>query len=329
MSIDAFWPMQVMLGQASRPATSPAPADMLMWPVLAIVAMGLPLTIQVIRRRQLGRGLLTPQPLLGTPRDSQASVPGQPSGDELPKTLPTTLSPQTDVIGLGAALMLGFGLLMTVSGVVFQLLGGTSLGERTPESQRLVVLVQPAGQIATILGALGMLTITLPAGVRAIHLMWDRPGRDFRAGLSGYLLAMPWVILVSLAVEVLVLILRSKTSMEHQIFEIWRSQGDGVTGTKLLMFLGAVILAPIAEEILFRGLLQTLLLRIVRIPLAAILLASVAFAAIHSPWPMRPPIFVLAVALGWTYTRTGSLLSCIFMHMIFNAMQFAFFVTIS
>lgn len=305
MSIDAFRFLASSLAQASRPTTHPAddPASPVSLLLVLAALITLPLTIRIIRRRHLAGGLLTPEPL-------------QPLG-------------KSDVVGLGAALLVGFALPVVVGSVIFQAWGGPSLGTGTPAAQRLLIMAQPAAQAATILGALGMLMITLPAGIRAIHLRFDRPAADLRQGISAYLLAMPWVLLVSIIVSLIVKWLRVDTSTEHEVFTLWRAEGPGITSLKVVMFLGAAILAPITEEIFFRGLLQTLILRVFRVPAIAIVVASVAFASMHQPWPMQPPILVLSLALGWTYFRSRSLLAAIFMHITFNALQFVFFLTLA
>jgi membrane protease YdiL (CAAX protease family) len=48
-----------------------------------------------------------------------------------------------------------------------------------------------------------------------------------------------------------------------------------------------------------------------------ILCAALCFAMVHAWW-MRPPIFFLAVALGYLYERTGNLWACITVHALFN-----------
>jgi len=58
---------------------------------------------------------------------------------------------------------------------------------------------------------------------------------------------------------------------------------------------------------------------------AAVLLASLLFAGVHAYW-MFPPIFLLALALGYLYERTGSLWACIAVHALFNGSQTALFL---
>jgi len=81
----------------------------------------------------------------------------------------------------------------------------------------------------------------------------------------------------------------------------------------------AVLLAPIVEEFLFRGLLQMSLRRYVG-PWGAVFLGGVLFAAIHQPWPIAVALLPLAWILGYLYQRRQSLLAPILLHMLFNAL---------
>ena len=81
-----------------------------------------------------------------------------------------------------------------------------------------------------------------------------------------------------------------------------------------------VIVAPVTEELLFRGiLLRGLLNR--HHPVMAVLLTSLLFAAVHvNPWQC-PSALCLGLALGWFYLRTGSILTCILGHAIANGLS--------
>ena len=81
----------------------------------------------------------------------------------------------------------------------------------------------------------------------------------------------------------------------------------------------AVLLAPVIEEFLFRGLLQMSLRRYVG-PWGAVFLGGVLFAAIHQPWPIAVALLPLAWILGYLYQRRQSLLAPILLHMLFNAL---------
>lgn len=79
-----------------------------------------------------------------------------------------------------------------------------------------------------------------------------------------------------------------------------------------------VIMAPIVEELLFRGAIQGHLLRQWKHPAWAIVLSSLIFGLVHGNWVQAPFAFVTGLALGWMYYRTGSLLPGMLMHFVNN-----------
>jgi membrane protease YdiL (CAAX protease family) len=89
----------------------------------------------------------------------------------------------------------------------------------------------------------------------------------------------------------------------------------------------AILLAPIQEEILFRGFLQTALVRLLGRPWWSILIASAVFASLHIskdvPWYAVAAVFVLGLAMGLAFERTKSLGTSIVMHIGFNALNVA------
>lgn len=99
-------------------------------------------------------------------------------------------------------------------------------------------------------------------------------------------------------------------------------------GTLVPIVVGAVIVAPICEEVLTRGLLQTLLLRWFghRLRWTSVALASAAFMMLHVgvvPPQTLPGLFVLGLVFGALYERTGSLVPGILVHAAFNALNVA------
>lgn len=82
----------------------------------------------------------------------------------------------------------------------------------------------------------------------------------------------------------------------------------------------ATLIAPIAEEFIFRGYLYGVMRHFLgRIP--AIVLSSILFAAMHLHLPSMPGLTVLAVMLCLLYERTGSLWSNIIVHATFNTIS--------
>jgi membrane protease YdiL (CAAX protease family) len=80
----------------------------------------------------------------------------------------------------------------------------------------------------------------------------------------------------------------------------------------------AVLLAPVAEEFIFRGVLFPFIKQL-GFPKLAWIGVSLLFALIHGNAPAFVPLFFLALVLTWLYETTDCLLAPIFAHMLFNA----------
>jgi membrane protease YdiL (CAAX protease family) len=102
---------------------------------------------------------------------------------------------------------------------------------------------------------------------------------------------------------------------------------DGSMLLKVSLIVAAVVLAPVTEELLFRG----VLLRAIepRGKALAIGVSAAVFSAVHvigldqerilaSAVVVLPPIFALGVLLGWITLRTGRLGPAIFIHSGWN-----------
>lgn len=80
-----------------------------------------------------------------------------------------------------------------------------------------------------------------------------------------------------------------------------------------------VIVAPVTEELLFRGvILRGLAMRVGSG--VAVLVSALLFALVHlNPWQFLTA-FPLGLLLGWWYLRTGSLTPCILGHALLNGL---------
>jgi membrane protease YdiL (CAAX protease family) len=83
----------------------------------------------------------------------------------------------------------------------------------------------------------------------------------------------------------------------------------------------AIVLAPVAEELLFRGIAYPLLKKITR-PRFALWSMAMFFALIHGNLAVIVPLTFLAVVLTLLYEWTNNLLACIVVHSLFNAANF-------
>ena len=86
-----------------------------------------------------------------------------------------------------------------------------------------------------------------------------------------------------------------------------------------LGLLSIALLAPILEEMLFRGAIEGRLLRMWQNPWGAIIVSSLVFGVVHMNPAQIPFAFLLGVMFGWLYYRTGSLLPGIIGHVLNNS----------
>ena len=98
-----------------------------------------------------------------------------------------------------------------------------------------------------------------------------------------------------------------------QLFE-----GIADPAKKIPIIVLAVVIAPLAEEFVFRGFLYGVAKHFAG-SLPALALTGVAFALVHLHLPSLLPLFLLACVLTFAYELTGSLLVPMAMHSLFNA----------
>jgi membrane protease YdiL (CAAX protease family) len=103
-----------------------------------------------------------------------------------------------------------------------------------------------------------------------------------------------------------------------KIFQHAVRTGNG--GIILQMVIAAVCIAPVAEEILFRGYIYPVFKRTIGTVPAA-LGSALLFAAIHGNALGFPGLTLLALALTLAYEFTGSLAVPVFMHAWFNGLS--------
>ncbi|MEY5020421.1 MAG: hypothetical protein RLZ22_1509 [Verrucomicrobiota bacterium] len=84
-----------------------------------------------------------------------------------------------------------------------------------------------------------------------------------------------------------------------------------------LMALAAVIVAPLCEELLFRGYLYPVAKKFTG-PWLAACSSALFFAAAHGNLSALLPLFLFGLLLVWMYERTGSLWAPIAVHFCFN-----------
>lgn len=106
--------------------------------------------------------------------------------------------------------------------------------------------------------------------------------------------------------------------VEQQAIQALRDSASW-RGTAVLGLI-AIVLAPVAEEILFRGILYPAIKR-AGFPRTALWGTSILFAVIHGNLLTLLPLLVLAIALTLLYEATDNLLAPIATHAAFNAVN--------
>lgn len=167
-----------------------------------------------------------------------------------------------------------------------------------------------------ILGIFGVIGFR---GLSGVSLFGLGPSRFPKAAGTGLL----WLIItypLILAAQALVQRVAGSADDSQMIVKYFLEHPD--FKHRAAVFIMAVIVAPIAEEIVFRGYFYGVIRRYGgRFP--ALLTSSLLFAAIHVHLPSMLGLGILAIILCLLYERTGSLWAPITMHACFNASTIA------
>lgn len=137
-------------------------------------------------------------------------------------------------------------------------------------------------------------------------------GRAYLRALGWWLLCLPLVAAILYATYKIT----GRAAIEEQLDMMPDLSDDDGTGTASFILLVG-ILSPVAEELIFRGVLFAWLRRHVNFWIAGVLSALV-FAAAHGIPDIILPTAVLGVLFAWIYERTGSLWPAIAAHIAHN-----------
>jgi membrane protease YdiL (CAAX protease family) len=243
---------------------------------------------------------------------------------------------------LGIVLLLALICFFVVQGVIGELCLWQIRLERGPDA-KVTSADFSAGDIALLNTMPGVVAIiALIAGDSLADRRWPaalglsvglaRLRRGMVQGVVGTLIALPMVMGVGLLTEACYQLIGFEHPPEHELLRVMGESRNGLAAMAIVM--GATIVAPLWEELFFRGHLQTLLVgRLAgrdapvrpRHAWLGLVAASVAFGAVHEAWT-APPIIALSICLGYAYERTGNLWVPITMHLLFNAVQTAMFL---
>lgn len=174
------------------------------------------------------------------------------------------------------------------------------------------LLKGPVVLAATVLSS--VLTIVL-----FLRLRWTPVGRD-------YLRSRPWTALVWTGVATLGTIIPSIWLNEQLSLDmpehVERLLVDIMRQPLGYIFIG--ILAPVAEEVVFRGAVLRSLLTVMegRWRWVAIAVSAVIFGAVHGNESQFLHAVLTGVLLGWMYERTRSIVPGLVCHWVNNSLAF-------
>jgi membrane protease YdiL (CAAX protease family) len=138
-----------------------------------------------------------------------------------------------------------------------------------------------------------------------------------RAASTGVILLFFTYPLLGL-IEVIVQAIFGSGSSKQEIVDLFN--GSQTLQQRIMIIVLAVIVAPVAEEFLFRFFLYGVFKRYLGVA-AGLFLNAILFAAVHNHLPSFAPLFVLAACLTLAYEWSGSLLVSMTMHSLFNSLQ--------
>jgi membrane protease YdiL (CAAX protease family) len=136
----------------------------------------------------------------------------------------------------------------------------------------------------------------------------------FKRGFFSLVIVLPPLLIVALFWEFLLKNLGLSTDPQ-ELIEILRS-GDNLPYLIALIFL-AIVVAPISEELFFRGGIFRFFYQ--KVPSwVAILVSSILFASAHGNWLSFLPLVLLGSLLCLLTQKSGSVKPSIFLHALFN-----------
>ncbi len=191
----------------------------------------------------------------------------------------------------------------------------TKQSPATPPSASALLLGAGLYSVALLITVFGCLSYSR-TGFRAAFGMDACPWPvAVRKGIRYGLEILPLVLLVSIVVSCIGEHLGFDMKAQ-QIFDCLNDPSASVGVRAALMFC-AVGAAPILEELLFRGVLFSVVLK-GRTFLFGALLTSLYFALMHLHAPSLLSLLVLSVGFSAGYAATGSILTPVVMHALFN-----------
>ena len=149
-----------------------------------------------------------------------------------------------------------------------------------------------------------------------LYLHWAEVSRS-------YVQSRPWTVLTWCAIAAVGAVIPS-TCLQEQLPELpnlAEEQFDMILRNRWGYF-AVGLLAPVCEELVFRGAVLRVLLRWASRHWTAIAVSALFFALVHANPAQMPHAFIVGLLLGWLYYRTGSVVPGIVYHWINNSIAY-------
>ncbi len=192
--------------------------------------------------------------------------------------------------------------------------GGKAASKPEVDGELIVFSMLHTGGIVVLL--LGFLAVRGLSPVRVFGFGETSARRAVGTGLIALLAAYP---LLGIAAALGALI-PGDFPEAQEVVKFFMSSGE--FADRLLVIVMAVVVAPVAEEIIFRGYLYGVGKKYLGATAAAIASAAV-FSLVHAHVPSLGVFFLLSLGLSLVVERTGSLLPAMAMHALFNFVSLA------
>jgi membrane protease YdiL (CAAX protease family) len=149
-------------------------------------------------------------------------------------------------------------------------------------------------------------------------LQWHWPplGSAVRQAITTLLMVLPLVALSGWLID----LIWPNPGGSNPLLELVLTSSNGLA--LALFAFTAIVLAPLFEEVLFRGVLLPVLGRRFG-SVWGVLISAAVFALAHLSLSELVPLFLLGCGLGWLRWRSGRLAPSVLMHAFWNALTFA------
>ncbi|MHC4394139.1 MAG: lysostaphin resistance A-like protein [Planctomycetota bacterium] len=211
-------------------------------------------------------------------------------------------------------LFIWFGILWLTLSIIETLLSDLADWQRV----LLVNISLCAGSITAMVIIIFLVRTSFIRRLKGFGLNAKTIHKDFFAAMVNLLTIWPVVLLV-LVVTIFFGELLWGQDFQMQPHEELKSIAlHSQLSVRILIIVTAIVIVPVFEEMLFRGLFQTMFRSFTSRPWLSILMSSGLFSIVHANAGHMPALFMLAICLGYSYEKSGSLFRPIFIHSLFN-----------